>query len=843
MKHIKTLVALLASSLTAGVVTAQYCTTSWSSGCTYNDQIENFYTTGGITNISNLNSGCATGYSAYYPNQVVTVFSGQSFGIAVQANSAYQQGFGIWVDWNDDGDFTDAGEFVWNSGTYGNQYFYGTITPPSFASGYLRMRVKCTYVSVPTTPCGSATFGEEEDYLVRVLTTIKNYPYCEDFEDNNGAWNSSGVLPSWEHGVPNNNYISSAYSGTKAWVTDLNGNYSNDELSYLTTPEFDFSNLNDPVITFYTKFALESGDDGVQLQVSQDSGNTFTVLGSTSSSNWYNSNSIAALVSTGNGNGWTDSTDWVQMSYDLSSYAGDTSLMFRFVMAADGNATAEGIAIDKVMVSESNDVAAIELIHPDSACGNSITPIQLALCNLSVVPKTGFDIDWDTNGTGGTYTYNDTLPLCGCDTVTLTSFNTTAGGFWNIGISIDNFGDVNASNDTLSSTMLMYATPGVSLTGGGDYCQGDTAQLHFTFTGIPPFNLSYTNGSSGSYIPGINTTTYTLNVFQSGNYEPLYITDASGCPADTSTVSGFADVNFVPAPVVDLGPDTTVCSDYELDAGSGHTSYTWSTGATTQKITAESSGTYSVTVTNSIGCPGSDQVTLTVNPVPVVNLKDTVLCEGSTYIFNPGGGYASYLWHDGSTGSVYQVNSVTTVSVTVTDFNGCSGSGSASITAVVDNPKPKITSSEGYAPVTLDAGSGYIAYFWNTGATTQTIQVAVPGTYSCTVTDKNGCKGSDDAKAKIWPTGVEDIVQEHGLAIYPNPVVSGLLTITWNESRIAPEAFQVTDVAGRVLLRDKVSGVKNTLQIDLGDLPPGQYGLTITGKDAERFTKTFIIAN
>ncbi|HRO43898.1 MAG TPA: GEVED domain-containing protein, partial [Flavipsychrobacter sp.] len=156
---------------------AQYCTPSYTSGCVVQDQIESFSTTLGITNITNNNNGCAgnaPSYTTYFSNMTVTQVQGQSFNFSVQANAAYQQGFRIWVDWNQNNSFADPGEDVWNSVTWGTTPYTGTINVPITAlPGITRMRVLCRFATLPLTTDYCATnmsYGETEDYNVSVVS-------------------------------------------------------------------------------------------------------------------------------------------------------------------------------------------------------------------------------------------------------------------------------------------------------------------------------------------------------------------------------------------------------------------------------------------------------------------------------------------------------------------------------------------------------------------------------------------------------------------------------------------------------------------------------------------------
>ena len=150
-----------------------YCTPQ--GNCSIGDEINNFSTTGGITNISNLNSGCSTNEYDYIQGQEVTLPPAGSFNFTVQSSPTYGQGFRIWVDWNNDGDFTDPGEDVWNSGSAATTPFSGNITAPAGATpGTLRMRVRCDYFTVPTNPCATQSYGETEDYDLVILPGAQN---------------------------------------------------------------------------------------------------------------------------------------------------------------------------------------------------------------------------------------------------------------------------------------------------------------------------------------------------------------------------------------------------------------------------------------------------------------------------------------------------------------------------------------------------------------------------------------------------------------------------------------------------------------------------------------------
>jgi hypothetical protein len=170
----------------ARYIKGAYCISTYTSACTSDDLINNVSTTGGITNINNLNSGCNGNPNnfIFYPTQIVTVNQGGNFIINYQSGSFYDQGFRIYIDYNDDGDYTDLGEEVAVAASSTNLNTSVIIIPLNATIGNLRMRVKCAYGALPAGPCSTEFYGETEEYVVSVLPAPTPTTY---------VWNQSGA--------------------------------------------------------------------------------------------------------------------------------------------------------------------------------------------------------------------------------------------------------------------------------------------------------------------------------------------------------------------------------------------------------------------------------------------------------------------------------------------------------------------------------------------------------------------------------------------------------------------------------------------------------------------------
>lgn len=116
------------------------------------------------------NSSGAQFYSNF-TNISTTLTQGQTYSITVTptwTGTVYQEGYAVWIDYNKDGDFADAGEQVWSQSATTATPVSGSFTIPSgTVTGNTRMRVTMRYNAIPA-PCGNFTYGEVEDYTVNL---------------------------------------------------------------------------------------------------------------------------------------------------------------------------------------------------------------------------------------------------------------------------------------------------------------------------------------------------------------------------------------------------------------------------------------------------------------------------------------------------------------------------------------------------------------------------------------------------------------------------------------------------------------------------------------------------
>jgi len=87
-------------------------------------------------------------------------------------STSFNEGYGVWIDFNGDGDFADAGETVLSRARSKTTPISGTITIPATAKlGITRMRVSMKYNATPTS-CEIFSFGQVEDYSINIVASV-----------------------------------------------------------------------------------------------------------------------------------------------------------------------------------------------------------------------------------------------------------------------------------------------------------------------------------------------------------------------------------------------------------------------------------------------------------------------------------------------------------------------------------------------------------------------------------------------------------------------------------------------------------------------------------------------
>ena len=297
-------------------------------------------------------------------------------------------------------------------------------------------------------------------------------------------------------------------------------------------------------------------------------------------------------------------------------------------------------------------------------------------------------------------------------------------------------------------TVTVYDNP--VITGETEFCAGGSTTLTAIGDGI-----SYT-WSTGETTPSITVTT-------PGTYS-VTATFAGGCNCSSSSVT----VVEHELPEVSISGTPIICSGIgaplNVSAGS---SYLWSTGETTQSITADHTGLFSVSVTDANGCTNDASVEVT-ELVGITISGNTEICQGETTSLSVEM-EGEYVWSTGAQTPTITVSEAGPYSVTLSLPNGCSASATSNV-IVNALPNPSIsgitTICQGEI-TTLTANDG-VSYLWSNNSTNASITVGTAGMYTVTATNVQGCS----ATASTYVT----------VNALPTPTISGITTICQGET-------------------------------------------------------------
>ena len=237
---------------------------------------------------------------------------------------------------------------------------------------------------------------------------------------------------------------------------------------------------------------------------------------------------------------------------------------------------------------------------------------------------------------------------------------TEAGNYW-VEVNINNCIEQDSINVALD------ALPIVDIGNDTTLCLGDELTINAELAGV---SYLWSTGSIDSLITVSTTDQYSVT-----------LTDlVSGCQNNFSI-----NVDFINAPVTDLGPDQNLCEGeiVILDAFFPGANYLWQDNSLESSYTVSSSGLYSVDV--SFGsCNSSDSVQILLSALPEVDLgPDTSICEETVLLLDVSLPNTSFIWQDASQSAQYEVEESGLYFVVATDNqSGCSNTDSINIATV-----------------------------------------------------------------------------------------------------------------------------------------------------------------
>jgi len=384
-----------------------------------------------------------------------------------------------------------------------------------------------------------------------------------------------------------------------------------------------------------------------------------------------------------------------------------------------------------------------------------------------------------------------------------------------------------ASLATTVTVNALPAKPTISAGGATTFCQGGSVTL--------------TSAASTAYLWSTGATTQSITVSTSGSYTVNRI-NVNGCSATSNAT--VVTVNALPAaPTISAGGATTFCQGGTVVLTSAaSTAYLWSTGATTQSITVNTSGSYTVTRTNANGCTSAPSaatvVTVNANPVPTTTPSGTVnIVSPNTVNISVNETFSSYLWSTGATTQSITVGTTGSYSATVTNASGCTGT-TAAVAVNVSSSMPSVS----IAGKNVDEG--------NSGATALKLTVTLSSASASTVTvqyataNKTATAGSDytavtnslsfapgQVSKKVTVQILGDVTVEAAEEFYV--ILSSPVNATLSAADTATVRIKNDDVAAAIIAATNEASAKGTITVKLSPNPAKDL-LNITGLTAAK---------
>ena len=613
----------------------------------------------------------------------------------------YTSGLAIFIDLNQDGDFTDAGEKVYSNGGVDNidcvpatDVPVSLVIPANALNGTTRMRVISRELmdGNTITPCGNQYYGEVEDYLVNITGGI-TYTYTwSPAVTGNATTASVTTLPlttaTTYTAVLNDGLCSSAPA---APITVAIAG------TPVVTPTATASQAQYCVPTYSFGTGLDDYIGAVQLgtinNVTGASASPFVTL-------YPNSGSTTTSLAAGSAQ---------TISLSSGTYPISQNIAVWIDYNQNGLFTDAGELLGEVpVVPNYPATSAINFNVPANAVsGATRMRVRLVYAGVNIDPCDSYSFgeveDYEVTVTGGV-----TNIACPGSTFNLSSTVTNGGApysyAWTVLSGSATLSSANIANPT--AVVNTDATLQLTVT---DLCGSvvtstvvaDIAENTITITPVNPticlndsITLTAANGNNFTWSPTSTLSTSTAPVVVAS---PLATTTYTidgiygiGCPGQTTIT-----VTVKPLPIINAGTDQAICINASTSvSGSGGVSYSWNNNVVDGiSFSPASTGTYTVVGVGPNGCSNQDSMVVVVNPLPTVNAGPNYsVCDGqnTTLVANTNG--TSVSWNNGVVNGFPFTPTVgsTTYTVTATSGFGCQDTDS---TVVTVNPLPSVSVS------------------------------------------------------------------------------------------------------------------------------------------------------
>jgi hypothetical protein len=434
--------------------------------------------------------------------------------------------------------------------------------------------------------------------------------------------------------------------------------------------------------------------------------------------------------------------------------------------SANGNIWSNGATTQSIIA---NSQGSYTVSNSNGSCVSNSSPITITILNAPTLP---------------TITASGLTSFCQGDSVVLTSSSVT-GNLWSNGettpsIVVNTNGnyDVTVSNGTCSTSSNLVQVnvisfpiiPTISVSGTTSFCPGETVTL----------TSSNTNGNSWN----TGETSQSITINTADNY---FVSVANGScisNSDPVTVTVFSSP---PIPTISVsGPLTFCLSDSVVLTSSSSIGNTWSTNETTQSISVNSSGSYSVSVSNGTCTSTSNPITVDVILLPTINSQpsNTQVNIGNQAIFTTSANGGTYQWQMNNGAGFQNIS------------NGGQFSGATTNTLTVAN-------------TTLSNDNNL---------------------FRCEITANNCSTTSNSAILTIINNvGINEYENKNIFELYPNP--SGdFVNLKSNQSLIGSK-YEIIDNAGRIVLSEVLQS--DNQSIDVSKLSRGIYNINVIGSHSK----------